>query len=64
MARDSEHDCADTQSKGTLTSPIATVFTLSRAFIGLDAELFGRLCQKDLVQACLEQLTESSIMIF
>ena len=64
MTRDSEHDCADTQSKRTLSRPIATVFTLFRAFIGLNAELFGGLCQKDLIQACLEQLSESSIMIF
>ena len=64
MTRNSKNNCADTQSKRTLTSPIATVFALYRAFIGLDTKLFGRLCQKDPVQACLEQLTESSIVIF
>ena len=46
MTRNSKNNRADTQSKRTLTSPIATAFALFRAFIGLDTKLFGGLCQK------------------
>lgn len=46
MTRDSEHDCADTQSKRTLSRPIATVFTFFGAFIGLNARAVRRTLPK------------------